>query len=212
MTNSIAVLGANGGIGKHAVAAALDAGYDVTAILRTPAKLDLTHPRLTIVQGDILQPTGLVQHLQHKDAVISAIGATGLKETTLYSAGNRNLIRAMQEAGVNRAFFISASGLEVNPTHSFIIRFATRFILQRILRKMYADLWAMEKIVKESAIDWTIMRPPRLTNDPSAGIYRVAIDQPLDNGLKISRADVAHFMISNLLNTAIVKRTVEIAY
>ena len=212
MTNSIVVLGANGGIGRHAVVTALDAGYEVTAILRTPAKLDLSHPRLTIVQGDILHPGELVQHLKNKDAVISAIGATGLKETTLYSAGCKNLIWAMQKAGADRAFFISASGLEVNPTHSFLVRFATRFILQAILRKMYADLWAMEKIVKESAINWTIMRPPRLTNDPAMGVYRVAIDQPLDNGLKISRADVAHFMIGNLLNPATFKRTVEIGY
>ena len=214
MTKNIAVLGAAGGIGKQAVLAALDAGLQVTAILRTPAKLDLIHPHLTIVQGDILQPVGLIQHLEGKDAVISAIGAAGLKTTTLYSDGSKNLIRAMQEAGVDRAFFISASGLEVNPTHPFLVRFATRFILQKILRKMYADLWAMEKIVKASPIHWTIMRPPRLTDAPATGVYRVAIDQPLHNGLKIARADVAHFMIRDLVNAnpATSKKTVEIGY
>jgi putative NADH-flavin reductase len=77
---------------------------------------------------------------------------------------------------------------------------------------MYADLWKMEKIVKESNINWTIMRPPKLLNSPETGKYRTAIDHYLNKGLEISRADVAHFIVNNLTNKAIIKKTVEIAY
>ncbi|SDS49478.1 Putative NADH-flavin reductase [Mucilaginibacter mallensis] len=208
----IVVLGANGGIGKHTVLKALAEGYHVTAILRTPSKLDISHPNLTIVQGDVMQSGSLAQHLENKDAVISAIGKNSLKTTTLYSQGNKNLLQAMHETGINRAFFISAAGLEVNPTHSLLVKFATRFILQPLLRNMYADLRVMEKIVRESGIDWTIIRPPQLTDSPETGKYRTAIDGPLRKGLKISRADVAHFMVNNLMNKSIFRATVEVGY
>lgn len=211
-TMQVVVLGANGGIGKHAVLLALDAGHRVTALLRTPGNLQISHPNLQIVQADVMRPETLEGQFKNKDVVISAIGKNSLKKTKLYSHGNRSLIEAMKRDGVNRAFFISASGLEVNPTHSFLVKFATRFILQPLLRNMYADLWLMEKIIKESGLNWTIMRPPKLIDDPGTGKYRTSIDNHVPNGLKISRADVAHFMITNLFNDAIFKKTVEVAY
>nr|WP_082856132.1 SDR family oxidoreductase [Mucilaginibacter sp. L294] len=208
----IAVLGANGGIGKHAVLCALKAGHMVTAILRTPANLTFVHPNLNVVQGDVMKQDTLEEHLKGKDVVISAIGKSSFKKTTLYSEGNKNLIDAMARVGINRAFFISASGLDVNPSHSFLVRFATKFILQVLLRNMYADLRQMEKIIKESNLNWTIMRPPQLTDGPETGTYRIAIHNFLNNGLKISRADVALFIINNLMDAAITKKTIEIGY
>ncbi len=118
---NVVVLGANGGIGNQVLLQALNAGYKVTAILRTPGNLVTTHPNLKIVQGDVMKPDTLDGHLKNKDVVISAIGKNSLKKTTLYSQGNKNLIDAMKKAGTNRAFFISASGLEVNPTHSLLV-------------------------------------------------------------------------------------------
>jgi putative NADH-flavin reductase len=209
---NVVVLGANGGIGKHAVSAALKAGHQVTAILRTPANLEIRHANLQIVQGNIMNPGTLDDFLKNQDIVISAIGKNSFKKTTLYSQGNKNLIDAMKRVGTNRAFFISASGLEVNPTHSWLVRFVTKYILQKLLRHMYADLWKMEETVKESTINWTIMRPPKLFDKPETGKYRIAIDTYLSGGLGIARADVADFMINNINNEAIFKKTVGIAY
>ena len=210
-TYAIAILGANGGIGRQAVELALKAGHHVTAILRNPANLTLVHTTLTLVQGDVMKPESLIKHFKNKDVVISAIGKTSLAETVLYSQGNSNVLEAMEASGVNRVFFISASGLAVNPSHSIVVKLATRFILQKILKKMYADLTRMEAIVKKSPLNWTIMRPPKLTNEALTGRYRFSIDHFLKNGLKISRANVAHFMIGNLFNAEIFKTTVEIA-
>lgn len=208
----VVVLGANGGIGLQAVLAALKAGHTVTAILRTPTNLQIAHPNLQIVQGDVMKPEALDTYLENKDVIISAIGKNSLKKTTLYSQGNQNLMEAMKRVGTTRAFFISASGLVVNPSHSLLMRLATKFILQTLLRNMYADLWRMEKIVKESAINWTIIRPPKLLDKPETGKYRIAIDAFLNKGFKISRADIAHFIVSNLTNEALFNKTVEVAY
>jgi putative NADH-flavin reductase len=207
----IVVIGANGGIGSKVVELGLSKGFHITAIVRNRAKLTVTHPNLEIVQCDILKEGGLNTILSGKDAIVSAIGSSSLKETELYSKGAKNIIASMQNDHVKRALFISASGLDVNPTHSFLIRFATKQILQRVLRNMYADLVRMEDLIKKSNIDWTIIRPPRLTDQVVTGKYREAVNKILNNPKTISRANVAHYIINNLFDTRIVKSTVEIA-
>ncbi|MHA4741945.1 NAD(P)-dependent oxidoreductase [Dyadobacter sp. MSC1_007] len=208
----IAVVGAGGGIGRQVVELALAEGHKVTAIVRNPAKLMLEHENLLIVKGDIMDLASLSGALENKDAVISAIGKNSVKKTSLYSQGNKNLLELFKNTSTQRVFFISASGLEVNPSHSILVQLVTRFILQKILKNMYADLWKMEEIVKGSDIAWTIMRPPQLTDGALTGRYRHSIDHFLPKGLKISRADLAHFILRNIANEQIVQTTVEVAY
>jgi putative NADH-flavin reductase len=213
---NILIIGANGGIGRKAVEIALQAGHQVTAILRNPANLTLTHPSLVLVKGDILQPASFDGYLENQDAVISAIGVKGGfgadKPTTLYSRGNENLLQAMKKTGVARVYFISASALEISPVLPFVVRLVAKYIVQKLLKNMYADLRLMEASVKASGLTWTIMRPPRLTDKPMTGHYRVGINKFLKNCLSISRADVAHFMIGNLNNADTYQTTVEIGY
>lgn len=210
------VMGANGGIGKQCVELALQAGHKVTAVLRTPANLTLTHHNLEVIKGDITDSRTFEKYLENKDAVISAIGVSGGfgsdKPTTLYSAGNANLLQAMQRAGIERVFFISASAIEISPVLPFFIRLVAKYIVQKLLRNMYADLRKMEALVKKSNTLWTIMRPPQLSNKPVTGQYRIAINAFLKNCLKISRADVAHFIINNINNPATYNATIEISY
>jgi len=208
----IVVLGANGGIGKQTVEQALDRGHTVIAVARNPDSLSMIHPKLTIQKGDVMKPETLKGIFAKGDAVISAIGRNSTGETTLYSQGNRHIMQAMAHADAQRLFVVSASGLEVNPTHNMLVRLATKHILQRILKQMYIDLERMEDIVKASDLTWTIMRPPRLTNDARTGKYRFSINDVVENGLKISRADVADFMLSNMDNKDIFGKTVELAY
>lgn len=209
---NILVIGANGGIGRKAVEEALAAGYRVTALLRTPSKLGLSHPRLEIAAGDIRQPETFEKYLDGHDAVISAIGEKNREPTTLYSEGARNLLNMMKRKGIKRAFFISAQAIEISPAQPFWARLVTKYIVQKLFGNGYADQRIMEKLVKQSDIDWTIMRPPRLTDGPATGRYRFAINKFLKNCFKISRADVAHFMLVNLQNQEIYRATIEIAY
>lgn len=209
----ILVIGANGGIGKQTVEIALLDGHNVTALLRNPAKLNIKHANLQVVKGDVMYPETFEDYLQDKDAVISALGTNTInKPTILYSEGNKNLLKAMKKKGVRRAFFISALALEISPVLPFYVRFAEKYIVQKILRHMYDDLRLMENIIKETDTDWTIMRPPRLIDKPATGKYRFAINSFLKNCLSISRADVAHFMINNITNEATYKATIEIGY
>ncbi len=210
--HNILVIGANGGIGRQVVEMALKEGFKVTALLRTPSNLGLRHDNLEIVQGDVMRPETIEPHFAGKDVVISAIGKDSLKQTTLYSQGVRNVIAAMKNARTQRGFFISASGLEVNPSHSWAVRSLTKYVLQNLLKNMYDDLRRMETLIKVSAVNWTIVRPPRLLNKPSVGKYRVAVDRFLQHCLTISRADVAHYIIHNLKNEFTYRTTVEIAY
>lgn len=214
---NILIIGAGGGIGLEAVQLALKEGHHVTAVLRNPVKLPLTHPNLSIVKGDILQPATFEKYLQDADFTISAIGVSGAgffndKPTTLYSEGNASLVSAMQRTGARRAFFISASAVEISPVLPAYVRFFAKYLLQRVLRHMYADLRAMEATIKASNLDWTIIRPPQLTKGPVTGHYRTSVNAFLKNALKISRSDVAHYMIHNAANETTYKGIVEIGY
>lgn len=212
----ILVIGANGGIGRQAVEQALAAGHHVTAMVRNPASLTLKHPSLQIVQGDVTQQQILERYVDRQDVVISALGVKGGlfgdKPTTLYSQGNAHLIEAMGKRGVRRAFFISSSAIEISPVQPFYARFAAKYILSKLLRHMYADQREMERLIQTSNIDWTIIRPPRLTDQPATGHYRVALNSFLRNSLRISRADVAHFMIHHLAAPTTYHTVVELGY
>ena len=209
---TLLVIGANGGIGLATVQQSLALPYRVIALVRDPTKLQLTHPHLQIVKGDVLQPETYASYLPGAVAVISALGVRHNRPTTLYSRGNAILLEQMQRAGVRRIFCISASGLDTNPTHPFIVRWFTMNVLQKVLRNMYADLRQMEAIVKNSPLDWTLVRPPRLTDKAATGQYRMAIDQPLPRGYSIARADVAHFMLNNIAAEGLFRKTVEVGY
>ena len=209
-------MGAAGGIGRQAVEAGLAAGYRVIAVLRTPAKLQLVHPELTIVKGDVLQPGSFESYLSAGVVVVSAIGVSGVlkgdKPKTLYSHGAVQLLEAMRRKGARRAFFVSASAVEISPVMPALARFAAKYILGRLLRHMYADLRRMEIEVKKSDLDWTIIRPPRLTNGAAKEQYRFSVNQWLKNALSISRADVAHFMITHSGDKDTYRGLVEIGY
>ena len=213
---NVFVIGAAGGIGRQAVEQALASGHRVTAVLRHPAKLPLTHPRLELVTGDILHPGTYERRLERQDLVISAIGAAGGlfsdKPTTLYSQGNAVLLEAMRRRGALRVYVISATAIEVSPVLPPFIRFIEKYVIQRLLRHMYADLRAMEAVVRESPLDWTIVRPPQLSDKPLTGRYRFSVNGLLKNCLHISRADVAHFMLENAGNERIFRAMVEVGY
>ena len=213
--SNLLIIGANGGIGRQAVDQALSAGHQVTALVRNPAKLPLTHPNLKIVQADVTRPLSLSNLFAGHDVIISAIGVSGGfsdPPTSLYSQGALNILREMKQSGLRRAFFISASAVETNPLLPFFVRLASKYIIQKLLSNMYADLRLMEKLVKESDVDWTIVRPPRLTDSKLTGNYRIAVNRFLKNGMKISRADTAHFMLSHIQSGDMFRSVVEIGY
>jgi putative NADH-flavin reductase len=209
----IIVFGATGGSGKETVQQAIEKGYQVTAVVRNTAALDLIHPDLKIIKGDVLQPATFEKEIIGKEAVISCLGAgNSIKPTTVYSAGISNIMTAMKEAAVKRLICISAVALYTNKEMGFFIRAISKVLLHNILKNPYADMRLMENIVEAGNIDWTIVRPPALTNKPMKGKYRIAVQSHLRHPWNIARADLAHFMLGNIENTETFKAIVEIAY
>jgi putative NADH-flavin reductase len=205
----IALLGSTGGIGRHVLEQALDAGHEVTALARRPEAITIVNPCLHVVKGDALDYASVRRVVAGNDAVISALGVTNREPTTLYSQGARNALRAMDETGVNRFLCISASGLDPGMLFQRVV---AKVVLWRLLKHMYTDLTIMEQIVRESSADWTIVRPPRLTDNAHTGHYRVAIQKHLPNGWLLSRADVADYLLKAVNDRATYQALIEIAY
>jgi len=203
------VFGSTGGIGSQVIPQALAAGHTVTAVARNPAAITTQHERLTVVQGDVLEPHTLAQPIAGQDAVVSALGVRSRTLTTVYSEGVANIMRAMQAAGVRRLLCVSATGLEPGP---LLQRWLAKPILWRLFKNMYTDLVRMEDEVKRSDFEWTVVRPPRLTDGPRTGRYHMAVNQHLTRGALISRADVADYMLTHLDDPAAYRAQVEIAY
>ena len=209
----IIVFGATGASGKEVVKQALASGHTVTAIARNPAAFTLQHPNLMISKGDVMQQETFEKEIAGKGAVISCLGTgTSLKPTTLYSAGIENIISAMNKGGVNRLICISAGALETNKEMGFFICAFLKLVLQKILKNPYADMRLMEKLVEKSNLDWTIIRPARLTNKPPEKKYRIALHSHIRKPWSIARADLANFMLGAIENNETIKAKVEIAY
>ena len=206
----IIVFGATGGTGRQVVEQALQAGHLVTIVVRNPEGFPIVNPKLEIIKGDVLQSLTFQNALNEKDAVISCLGSKAGKPTTVYSEGVSNITAAMRKAGVKRIMAISAGAVIVPPKASVFIKFLTKNILQRIFKDMYVDMLAMEKLLAESGLDWTVVRPPRLTNGKRTGKYRVAINEPLNNPSKISRANLADYIVNHLMDEYTFKAIAEV--
>ena len=205
----VVVFGATGGIGALVVEQALAAGHEVTAVARRPEAITIRHKCLQVVQGDVFDPERVRHAVIGKDVVVSAVGARDRGPTTVYSEGNANIMLAMQAAHVRRIFCISASGLD---PAIWWQKIAANLFLWRFLKHMYTDLVLMEKEVSASDLDWTILRPPQLTNGPRTGHYQSVVNQQLTHGSKISRADVADYIVTHLNDRVTYRGLVEMAY
>jgi putative NADH-flavin reductase len=194
--NKIIVFGGSGGTGKSVIKQAVEQGYEVTALLRSPESFDFRHQLLKIVKGDVLQLSSFENEIVGTDAVISCLGSgTNLKSTNIYSQGTENILQAMRKANVQRLLCISAGAVETNKEMGFFIRSLTTLVLQRILKNVYADMLLMERVLEMSDIDWTILRPARLTDHSLTKKYRTAVHTHLKTPWSISRADVAHYLL-----------------
>lgn len=204
----LTVFGATGGVGREVVRQALEAGHEVTAVVRDPARLGVPdHDRLQVaVVADLTDPDALVPVLTGREAVISALGSANNKQARLSpvtSPAVRAILVAMDLAGVSRLSAVSAApvGPDV-PGDGLVARKIFLPLLRRVLRDLYADLAAMEALIRASRTQWTVIRPPRLLNKPRTGTYRRVIDANVPGGRTISRADVADALLTTLSDPA----------
>ncbi|WP_066186586.1 NAD(P)-dependent oxidoreductase [Gracilibacillus timonensis] len=201
----IVVFGATGDTGIPLVKQLLLQGHEVTAIVRRPEKFALSDKHLEIIQGDVLQSSTITGKLAGKDAVLSALGGSPRQPTTVYSDGMKTIISEMEQAGVQRLICLSAETLKPKEETSLTERILVR-ILWRVFHHIYRDMQRMEKQIYQSNLDWTIIRPPYLTNGAPKGHYRIHFDKPVPNGKgRITRADLALAMTDQLKKTAAIR-------
>ena len=190
----ILIVGATGGTGRQLVTQALDRGYVVTALARDPAQLQLNHPRLTVVRGDVLDAGSVERALAGQDAVLSALGHRPyFYPTNILSLGTHNILRAMEIHGVRRLVCETSLGIgdsagRLGLSYSF-------FIIPVILPFYFWDKTRQEKEIVGSNAEWVIVRPGALTNGPRRGVCRHGpqVGSWLQT-VRISRAEVADFM------------------
>jgi putative NADH-flavin reductase len=193
---NITVLGATGGVGRHLVSHALADGHRVTAVVRDPERLPVRGERLTVVRGNALDAGSLKGPVEGADAVLSGIGPAGRRDPLKpASTSARAAVEAMRATGVRRIVVVSAAPLNRSGTgDSALTRRVVAPLLWALLRDVYTDLEAMEGVLRDSGLDWTAVRPPRLTDAPGVGSYRQALDAS-PGGSTVPRADVARAML-----------------
>ena len=201
------MLGATGGTGQEVVAQAVEQGYEVTALVRSPARLLTRSERLRVLTGDVTaEGPELAQAVRGQDAVISALGrGTSFKPDGMIAQSAPRIMRAMETAGVRRLIFTSAFGVgETYRDLPFLPRQMIRFLLGGI----YADKEAGEEAIRRSGLDWTVVYPSALTNGPGTGRYRHGERLELRGLPRISRADLAEFLVRQIADTSYLRKGV----
>ena len=212
MTYNVVIFGATGGTGHEVLKILLRDGHFVTAIVRRPELLLIRHERLNIVEGDVLQKETFDEFMAGADIVVSCVGARARRPTGVYSQGVSGMISSMDKHRIRRIICISAGAVNVPPAASLVAKFFIKYILQRVFANLYSDMLIMEEIIKATDLDYTIIRAPWLRNGTPTGQYRVSINQHLWRPSKISRADLAHYIVGHLSDPASFKSIVEISY
>lgn len=193
----IIVLGASKGTGALAVKEGLARGHSVTAFARTPERLGISDPKLTLVQGDFHDQASVSKAIAGHDAVLVCPGVSALSDfkarPDYFSRGTGYTIEAMKTHGVSRLIVLSALG--VGPSRPLISWLVRPIVIDWILRGPYRDHEVQERQVQASGLSWVLVRPSRLTDGPARHRYvKTAQLTPVPSA--ISRADVAHFMIA----------------
>jgi len=204
----VLIIGATGTIGRELTAYAMRQGHQVTALVRDPAKLE-SREGIHVIEGDALKPETLNAAVPGHDAVLVALGA-GMKGS-VRAEGTRNIVAAMERAGVSRLICLSSLG--VGDSRGNLDFYWKYIMFGLLLRRAYADHVAQEAAVTESNLAWTIVRPGAFTDGPMTTRYRHGFSPTTrDIAAKISRADVAHFMLDQLGHDTYLGRTPGLSY
>jgi putative NADH-flavin reductase len=205
----LTVLGATGGIGKLLIPLALERGHEVMAFARAPEKIASngsghlsSHPGLRILGGDLFNAREMTEAIRGSDVVLSAFGPTTLRPTHLRRDFGRTLVQALRSAGVPRFIHVS-SAFCFTVQGGLVYSVMTNTLFKNVTQ----DHCDADEAMAQTDLDWTILRPPRLTNGPAKGNLNVVADH-LAKGLTITRADVATFMLQEAANPHYVRQYV----
>jgi uncharacterized protein YbjT (DUF2867 family) len=196
----VLIVGATGGTGRQLVAQALERGYAVTALVRDPSRLQVNHPKLTVIQGDVLDAGAVANAVRGQDAVLCALGHKRFfAPTRVLSDGTRNILGAMEAHGVRR--LVCETSLGIGDSAGRMGLSYTFFVIPLILPFYFWDKTRQERLIAASGVEWVIVRPGVLTNRDAKGQFHHG--RRVGSFLltvRIARADVAAFMLDQLVS------------
>lgn len=204
----IVVFGGTGSIGRLVVQQAMEEGHDLTVFTRSRASSGQDGPRLHVEEGDVTDARALVSVIAGHDAVVVTLG--GGRKGGVRAPGTAAIIEAMRRTGVRRLIVQSTIG--VGDSRANLDLFWKYLMFGLLLRGAYADHVDQERVTRDSGLDWTIVRPGAFTDGPRTGRYRRGIDAGEKTALKISRPDVAEFVVEQLTDETWLRKTPAIAY
>jgi len=208
---NILIIGASRGVGKALLTCCLDEGHSVTVLARSPAKIETKSPQLKVIEGDILDRETLSTAIAGVDAVCSCVGVPiTFKPVDLFSRGAQNIIDILQEH--HSVKFISVTGIGAGDSKGHGGFLYDKIFKPLFLKTIYEDKDREEDIIQASSADWLIVRPAGLTNGPRTGTYRVLTELEGITAKRISRMDVADFILSQLDNPSHFGKTPLLTY
>lgn len=208
----IFLFGATGATGHEVLHLLLEQNHQVVALARNPNAIHASHQNLNIIKGNIYNPETYQNALENCDIVISALGTgTSRKPTDIYSKGGEQILTAMRKANKKRLITLTAAAFD--PTDPATKNFIVKYIVQPLFKNIYMDMQKWEKALEKATdIDWTIIRPSRLTNGKAKSNYRTKINHCPKGGSKISRKDLADFIIQQINDHQYIHKKIAIAY
>jgi uncharacterized protein YbjT (DUF2867 family) len=223
----LTIFAATGNVGRQVLEQAVAAGHDVTAVARDPKKLSaaIGARDVRVVTADLAapDPAALESAVEGADAVLSGLGPRTNSDAGIAAQGTRAIVEAMQAAHARRIVVVSAApvgtvsspGRPKPPKHDpgdgFFMRHLFSHVAGAAFGKVYADLAAMEDILRGGDLKWTVIRPPKLTDKALTGRYRTAFGQNIRGGWSVARADVAHLMLRALDQPETIDQVIGIA-
>jgi putative NADH-flavin reductase len=206
----IAVFGATGRTGMPLVEQALERGHDVSAFVRDAEKLGIDHERLLVVDGDAYTGEGVGAAVDDADAVVSVLGQTSDGPNDLLTVAGRNVLDAMDERNVDRFVTLVGAGVRVENEHVSLIGRVIGWLLRLLNPEVLEDAEDHVEAVRQSDVDWTVIRAPRLSEADARGDYRTGDVAPGREA--VARADVADFVLDVLEHDRYVHELPKIAY
>lgn len=208
----VIVFGSTGTVGKHLIEQTLEKGHKVLAFCRDATKLqDFKHPNLSITEGDVFNPNNVNNAVKGQDVVFIALGSGKSRKSTVRSEGTKNIIEAMKTNNVRRLICLSTLGAGESQGN---LNFFWKYIMFGwFLKQVFLDHELQEQYVKNSSLDWTIVRSGAFTDGEKTESYRHGFStNDKSVKLKISRADVADFVLKQLGNTSYLYKTPGLSY
>ncbi len=210
----IAIFGASGATGLLLTRRCLARGHSVTALLRTPERFQM-RSAVNVIQGSAFDSASVAQTIEGADVVLSALGARSLRKEDVLERAVPQIVAAMQQKGVRRIIVLGSAGakngaLDKQPAWRRCI--VEHLVYRTLLKWPVASQRAQYGALSASGLDWTMAMPPMLTNTRGHGRWRIDSDALPRNASRISREDVADFMMQQIDNPHWIKKAVYIAW